>query len=517
MTSLNSLQGCGSSLKRKSSEGIDNTEKPLCKYGIDCYRKNPIHLQEFSHPNQQNDFSIRNKRAKLLSESKLNPITFTTVKGIDDKYNERNMAIDIENILGDKCDCFIESVQFNYMFDIPWLMKKYPVSCRDKPLLIVHGFTGSEKLGIEGEAMKYKNIDLVHAKLPIPYGTHHTKMMFLLYSVGFKVVIHTANLVKQDWYQKTQGIWTSPLFAKKTLSYSEEEDIFKKDLIEYLSTYNSSKLSKWISLLDEYDMTCANAHLIASVPGRHLGKAAMNKWGHLKMRSVLSKYGPEKSVVTKDWPVVGQFSSIGSLGDESSKWLCSEWLRSLSCCKSDKFINGLGKTSHLLKLIYPTIQNVRDSLEGYSAGGSLPYGVKLAMKQRYLKEHLCQWVATDNGRSLASPHIKSYTRISPDSKFSSWFLLTSANLSKAAWGVYEKDQTQLMIRSYEVGVLLIPEETSDGNQPLYNLDPGKKTGHKFLRLPYDVPLSPYSPTDKPWVWDIKYTAEDSHGRLWIPR
>ena len=24
--------------------------KPVCKYGKDCYRKNPDHLKEFSHP-----------------------------------------------------------------------------------------------------------------------------------------------------------------------------------------------------------------------------------------------------------------------------------------------------------------------------------------------------------------------------------------------------------------------------------------------------------------------------------
>ena len=30
----------------------------------------------------------------------------------------------------------------------------------------------------------------------------------------------------------------------------------------------------------------------------------------------------------------------------------------------------------------------------------------------------------------------------------------SANLSKAAWGALEKQKTQLMIRSYEIGVLL---------------------------------------------------------------
>ena len=33
----------------------------------------------------------------------------------------------------------------------------------------------------------------------------------------------------------------------------------------------------------------------------------------------------------------------------------------------------------------------------------------------------------------------------------------SANLSKAAWGGFEKKGTQLRIRSYEIGVLLLPD------------------------------------------------------------
>ena len=508
------------SLKRKGREEDNDIHKIPCKYGKDCYRKNEAHLQEFSH---SKDTTTPGKKQKMHLESSSfyfsndNPILFTTVKGIDDKYNQCTIAVDIEGILAENCENLEESVQFNYMFDVPWLISKYPKCVRDKPLLLVHGFTRSEKLGIEAEAMKYTNIDLVHAKLPIPYGTHHTKMMFLLYSNGFKVVIHTANLIESDWFQKTQGIWISPMYVKKASSYCEQNDTFKKDLVDYLISYKSSKLSKWVTNITDYDMTSAKVHLIASIPGRHLGMSSMNKWGHLKLRKVLSEHGPDKSLVTKEWPVVGQFSSIGSLGDDDKKWLSSEWLRSLSCCKDEKFIHGLGKSGNLLKLIYPTIKNVKDSLEGYSAGGSLPYGVKLAMKQRYLKEYLCQWVANNVGRSLASPHIKSYTRISPDSKSSPWFLLTSANLSKAAWGVYEKDQSQLMIRSYEIGVLFIPEVDADRNQPLYNLEPNiTKAKQKSLQLPYDVPLIPYASTDKPWVWDIKYTTEDSHGRLWIP-
>ena len=29
---------------------LKKNEKPLCKYGISCFRKNPLHFEEFAHP-----------------------------------------------------------------------------------------------------------------------------------------------------------------------------------------------------------------------------------------------------------------------------------------------------------------------------------------------------------------------------------------------------------------------------------------------------------------------------------
>lgn len=40
--------------------------------------------------------------------------------------------------------------------------------------------------------------------------------------------------------------------------------------------------------------------------------------------------------MNEHWPVIGQFSSIGSLGASSHTWLCAEWLLSLSMYKRNK-------------------------------------------------------------------------------------------------------------------------------------------------------------------------------------
>lgn len=50
-------------------------------------------------------------------------------------------------------------------------------------------------------------------------------------------------------------------------------------------------------------------------------------FGHLKLRTLLTKHA---LAVNEEWPVVGQFSSIGSLGSTAEAWLTGEFLESLS-------------------------------------------------------------------------------------------------------------------------------------------------------------------------------------------
>ena len=61
------------------------------------------------------------------------------------------------------------------------------------------------------------------------------------------------------------------------------------------------------------------------------------------------------------------------------------------------------------------------------------------------------------------PHIKCYTRINSQTNELAWALLTSCNMSKAAWGCLQKNGSQLMIRSYELGVLFIPQLLKSNN------------------------------------------------------
>jgi tyrosyl-DNA phosphodiesterase-1 len=89
----------------------------------------------------------------------------------------------------------------------------------------------------------------------------------------------------------------------------------------------------------------------------------------------------------------------------------------------------------------------------------------------WFPSYLCKWEGKVGGRQKIMPHYKSYTRLrvqsqdkidAADSEIEArasiaWHLVTSANLSRAAWGDVQKNGAQLHIRHYELGILLYPD------------------------------------------------------------
>ncbi|XP_066531723.1 tyrosyl-DNA phosphodiesterase 1 isoform X1 [Hoplias malabaricus] len=436
------------------------------------------------------------------------------VTGIEKKYNTG--ALHIKEILSPMFGTLKESVQFNYCFDIPWMVKQYPPEFRDKPVIIVHGEKRESKARLLQQAQPYSHIRFCQAKLDIAFGTHHTKMMLLWYEEGFRVIILTSNMIQADWYQKTQGIWMSPLYPRlpegSPETAGDSPTHFKRDLLEYLRAYRAPELSEWMERIKEHNLSETKIYLIGSTPGRFQG-ADMEKWGHLRLRKLLSEHTcPVQNA--EEWPVIGQFSSIGSMGLDKTKWLAAEFQRTLTTQGKASSSSSPG-TSMLL--VYPSVDNVRTSLEGYPAGGSLPYSIQTAQRQLWLHSYFHRWKAETSGRSSAMPHIKTYMRASPDFSQLSWFLVTSANLSKAAWGALEKNNTQMMVRSYELGVLYLPTIFNMKTFPVEkNIFPVSSSSTGFP-VPFDLPPQQYSGKDRPWIWNIPYTqAPDTHGNIWVP-
>lgn len=94
------------------------------------------------------------------------------------------------------------------------------------------------------------------------------------------------------------------------------------------------------------------------------------------------------------------------------------------------------------------------------------------------------------------PHIKSYCRVSPCLTKLAYYLLTSANISKAAWGANIQKDSSVYVRSYEVGVMFMPSLFSE-DFFVINED-SLVDGKKVFPFIYDLPLTPYKSDDYPW-------------------
>lgn len=235
---------------------------------------------------------------------------------------------------------------------------------------------------------------------------------------------------------------------------------------------------------------------IGSVPGSHRDIGSKGPlWGHPRAGYVLSKHS---APIDDSSPIVAQSSSIGSLGPNYNAYISSEWTNSF---RKDSAPIGIRRIPQF-KMIYPSYNNVKGSHDGLLGGGCLPYRRTQNEKQPWLKQHLYQWKAKTRYRNQAMPHIKTYGRWTDRGLY--WFLLTSANLSKAAWGSFNKSskiEQTLRINNYEAGVLFLPKFVLNSNQSNYfPLNEDKNDVPKFT-MPYDIPLTSYSPEDIPFVMD----------------
>ena len=281
-------------------------------------------------------------------------------------------------------------------------------------------------------------------------------------------------------------------------------------------------------LLRRYDFSRAYGHLVATVPGFHLrngggpdGKRDDRlKYGHMRVRSLLEReegtFPPELVNVhrggasstppqchvqqcggTRRSDVICQFSSWGIVSSSygrslqasfsagsarssaSSSASSSSAAGSSSAPSSSTLATPLGKAA--LGFVWPTQTQLRHSVEGYSAGRSLPSTPKAIKSVSNARHHLRLWNGACRGsgatgcsddededgggsalvraRCAAVPHLKSYARVSLDGRTLAWSLLTSANISSFAHGVLQlidKEKEHLKCGHWELGVLFTP-------------------------------------------------------------
>jgi tyrosyl-DNA phosphodiesterase-1 len=365
-----------------------------------------------------------------------------------------------------------------------------------------------------------------------------------------QVIIHTANMIAFDWTNMTQAVWKSPLLPliPKNVTLPESGPIgsgykFKEDFLSYLKAYDMKRVicKPLIEQLSNYDFSAIRAALVGSIPGKQdLETDSETSWGWSGLKKVLNSVPVHES---NEPEIVVQISSIATLGP-SDKWVDKTIFKSLGTSKN------IESSKPKFHIIFPTADEIRRSLNGYQSGSAIHTKIQSAQQAKqvqYLKPYFCHWAGdgaqhtsgknnilplmkastnilkapsepiSDAGRKRAAPHIKTYTRFSDKTRSSiDWMLVTSANLSKQAWGENANAAGEIRICSYELGVMVWPELYGEDATmvPSFKTDSPSadlKTKSKVVvgaRMPYDLPLVPYGKDDVPWCATASYTEPD---------
>ncbi|KAH7382590.1 tyrosyl-DNA phosphodiesterase-domain-containing protein [Phaeosphaeria sp. MPI-PUGE-AT-0046c] len=507
-------------------------------------------------------------------------------------------AVQLGDILGDPL--IKECWNFNYLFNVDFVMNQFDSDVRDLvKVKIIHGFWKNEdknRIALLEAAERFSNVELLSAYIPDPFGTHHSKMLVLFrHDDQAQVIIHTANMIARDWGNMTQAVWCSPLLPLcKNATTSEPASTpdtitfpigsgerFKLDLLRYFRAYGK-RISSMTDQLTGYDFSAIRAAFIGSAPSRQKPAAARSSeqtsFGWLGLQEILSSVpiSITSGQTTSRPHVVMQVSSIATLG-AAPTWLSHlQSVLSRSAPKAPSLADTtdeptkapsfFDKTPQVktprpsFNIIFPAPSEIRNCLDGYAAGGSIHIKLQSAQQQKqleYLHPLFCHWTASSppstsftleqrRGQALrgpAAPHIKTYVRFSDlNHKTIDWAMVTSANLSKQAWGDVVNKKDEIWIQSWEAGVVVWPALFTEGGKsegsvmvPVFGKDmPGRgdvcggeesmdeeengkgqagKTVVGF-RMPYDLPLSPYAVEDRPWCATMQYAEPDRFGFGW---
>ncbi|KAI3332224.1 tyrosyl-DNA phosphodiesterase [Xylariaceae sp. AK1471] len=500
----------------------------------------------------------RKKRARERART-ISPFQLTSIRDLSDQDNVG--AVSLNDLIGDPL--IAELWDFNYLHDIDFLMKHLDGDTRALTKVhVVHGFWKREdrnRLLLQNQSAQYKNVTLHTAYMPEMFGTHHSKMLVLVrHDDTAQVIIHTANMIAKDWTNMTNGVWQSPLLPKlQSPQRAAKADMnigsgsrFSFDLLSYLRAYNTKRnvCGSLVEELTKYDFSAVRGALVASVPGKHdvEQEPEMTRWGWQGLKEALKGV----PVQTGKSDIVVQISSIATLGANDT-WLQRTLFDSLSISRTPSHQLSLSSISQSskpsFKVVFPTPDEIRRSLDGYASGGSIHTKIQSAAQTKqlqYLRPLLHHWAndsangvspstsaseeaalhCKDAGRKRAAPHIKTYIRYGE--KSIDWALLTSANVSKQAWGEATNKAGEVRIASWEIGVLVWPEllagdteakmvgtfktdrsmkedDVDDGDSPVVG-----------LRIPYSLPLQKYGSSEVPWVATTSYMELDWMGQVW---
>lgn len=132
----------------------------------------------------------------------------------------------------------------------------------------------------------------------------------------------------------------------------------------------------------------------------------------------------------------------------------------------------------------------------------------------FMRALLYRYEPPQPSRAKVPPHIKTYCR--PNAQGDTPFVvLTSANLSKSAWGKLQLRDTELSINNYELGVLFLPSRLALPDAPPPRLrmavEASEQPDELCFPLPSRLPLVRYTSEDVAWQQGQPHLQPDSRG------
>ncbi|KAH3667208.1 hypothetical protein OGAPHI_002857 [Ogataea philodendri] len=463
-------------------------------------------------------------------------------------------TISLGDILGSRI--LESSYQFNMLIDCDFLLPFFNADPLNFELYLIGTRENMSISDLHQLQYRIRSVD-VSKHLP-KWGSHHTKMMInFFHDDTCQLVIHTMNLTTTDYLAQTQMCWISPRLkrlkkgtVKKSINdldpITDSGLMFQNDLKDYLETYKDDRIHSLIKRLDSFCFDPIDVVFIASSPGRYEFSISESDKSHANVnRPKLFGYGRLHQALNQfnltakgNADFIMQVSSISAPLDSKHMNIGTHILSSI-VEGSDiivkqpdhKFTNKEGLD---LKIVWPTENEVINAYHGHISGHAIMLKTKAVggwfayeNQSRFLRNFFYKWASkpfprSEAGRSNLSPHVKTYCVTEDNFSTLKWFLLTSANLSKQAWGAPERGygasfqngklkKHAYAVKSFEAGVLINPKilKVSLNDRKDVVLVPVRGTDymenastnaiHYPIRMPYDYPLEKYSKDDKPWI------------------
>lgn len=194
----------------------------------------------------------------------------------------------------------------------------------------------------------------------------------------------------------TNAVWKSPklpLLSEPDVIFQHGQVLpvgsgvrFKADLLSYLMLYDSYRVTckPLADHLVNFDFSSIRAAFIASVPGKHdFRDTSGPAWGWAGLQKCLRAVPVEPG----ESEIVAQISSIATLGAKD------DWLqRTLFDSLATSLTPNVKRPN--FKVVFPTADEIRNSLDGYASGKSIHTKINSVQHIRqlhYLQPMLHHW------------------------------------------------------------------------------------------------------------------------------